>query len=225
MLYSLDTLRVGVKRPFPCMSEPSGNADDNEATSRSRGEAPPTLADAARRARLNDLLAATARGDQTAFAELYRLASSHIFAVIVRLVQDRGEAEDLLQDIFMTAWRRADTYDAARGGAMTWLVTLARNRAIDRLRQHRETPLDEAAAETIPDDNPTPAAAAEASEERARLERCMERLEAQQRGAVREAFFSGATYSELAERLSVPLGTLKSWIRRSLMQLKTCLEQ
>ncbi|QGZ65542.1 sigma-70 family RNA polymerase sigma factor [Paraburkholderia acidisoli] len=192
------------------MSDPSGTTDDHDAASR---------------ARLNALLDATARGDQAAFAELYRLASRHVFAVIVRMVHDRGEAEDLLQDVFVSAWRRADSFDGTRGGAMTWLVTLARNRAIDRLRQHREAPLDEAAAAEIPDEDPTPAAAAEASEERARLERCMERLEAAQRGAVREAFFSGATYSELAERLRVPLGTLKSWIRRSLMQLKTCLEQ
>ncbi|MBN9117400.1 MAG: sigma-70 family RNA polymerase sigma factor, partial [Pandoraea sp.] len=102
---------------------------------------------------------------------------------------------------------------------------LARNRTIDRLREHREAALDDADALAIPSDDPSPAALAEASEERQRLEQCLQRLEPQQRGVVREAFFTGASYSELAARLSVPLGTMKSWIRRSLMQLKVCLEQ
>jgi RNA polymerase sigma factor (sigma-70 family) len=93
------------------------------------------------------------------------------------------------------------------------------------LRQHREEPLDEAQVLDLPNEDLTPAALAEASQERQRLERCLERLEPEQGRAVREAFFSGATYSELAARLRVPLGTMKSWIRRSLMQLKVCLEQ
>jgi RNA polymerase sigma factor (sigma-70 family) len=214
---------VGTGCPYPRMSDTSGGINDNDALPGS-GSAR-NDAEAARRAHLGQLLEATARGDQAAFAELYRVASAHVFAVIVRMVHDRGEAEDLLQEVFTTAWRRAGLFDASRGGAMTWLVTLARNRAIDRMRQHREAQLDDGVAEVIPDEDPTPAARAEANEERRRLEHCMERLDSTQRGAVREAFFSGATYSELAERMSVPLGTLKSWIRRSLMQLKTCLEQ
>lgn len=182
-------------------------------------------ADAARRAHLNQVMLRVARGDQAAFAELYRLTSSRVFGIVIRMLHDQGEAEDLLQEVYTTAWRRADTFDPARGGAMTWLITLARNRAIDRMRQHREAPLDEEQVLDLPDDDPTPAALAEASQERQRLERCLERLEPPQRRAVREAFFSGATYAELAARLRVPLGTLKSWIRRSLIQLKVCLEQ
>ncbi|WP_322048857.1 sigma-70 family RNA polymerase sigma factor [Paraburkholderia sp. J67] len=201
------------------MTDTSGNAQNIDPTS------PDPAQEAARRAHLNQLLSRVGQGDQAAFAELYRLASARVFASIVRMVHDRAEAEDLLQDVFTTAWRRADLFDPARGGAMTWLVTLARNRTIDRMRQHRETPLDDDATLDLPDDGPTPAALAEASEERRRLEHCLEQLAPQQHRAVREAFFSGATYSELAAQLSVPLGTLKSWIRRSLMQLKTCLER
>ncbi|MBI0331347.1 sigma-70 family RNA polymerase sigma factor [Burkholderia plantarii] len=183
-------------------------------------------AGAARRERLNQLLLSVARGDQQAFAEFYRLTSSRVYGVIVRMLHDTGEAEDVLQEAYTSAWRRADSFDPARAGAMTWLVTLARNRAIDRLRQHRDTPLDDSAAQDLPDDDtPSPAALAEASEERRRLQDCLDQLGAPQRHAVRDAFFSGATYAELAERLSVPLGTMKSWIRRSLMQLKLCLER
>lgn len=174
---------------------------------------------------LNRTLAAVGQGDREAFAALYRATSSRLFGVILRMVRDRAEAEDLLQDVFVNIWRRADAFDPTRGNAMTWLITMARNRTIDRLREHREIALDEPDALAIPSEDPAPAALAEASEERRRLEACMQRLEAQQRGVVREAFFSGASYSELATRLSVPLGTLKSWIRRSLMQLKVCLDQ
>jgi RNA polymerase sigma factor (sigma-70 family) len=182
--------------------------------------------DTARRDHLNQTLLRVAQGNQSAFEALYRLTSAHLFGVVLRMVRDQGEAEDLLQEIYTSAWRRADAFDPARGSAMTWLITLARNRAIDRLRKRREVSLeDDAPALEVPDETPTPAALAEASQERQRLEQCMEKLEERQRGAVREAFFSGATYSELAARLSVPLGTMKSWIRRSLIQLRVCLEQ
>jgi RNA polymerase sigma factor (sigma-70 family) len=222
MLYFVGIFRpssAGAARPFERMTDTAGNPESIDPT------APDPAREAARRAHLNQLLTRVGQGDQSAFAELYRLASARVFATIVRMVHDRAEAEDLLQDVFTTAWRRADLFDPARGGAMTWLVTLARNRTIDRLRQHHETPLEEDSELELADDHPTPAALAEASEERRRLEHCLEQLAPQQHRAVREAFFSGATYSELATQLSVPLGTLKSWIRRSLMQLKTCLER
>lgn len=118
-------------------------------------------ADAARREHLNRVTSQAALGDQAAFAELYRLSAAHLFGVIVRMVHDHGEAEDLLQDVYTAAWRRIDAFDPARGGAMTWLVTLARNRTIDRLRQHRDAQLDDEHRLTVPDDAPTPAALAE----------------------------------------------------------------
>ncbi|AET90799.1 sigma-24 (FecI-like) protein [Burkholderia sp. YI23] len=182
-------------------------------------------ADRLRRERANQMLANVANGDEHAFAELYRATSPRVFGVIVRMIHDRGEAEDLLQEVFVTTWRRADTFDPARGSAITWLTTLARNRTIDRMRQQRDELLGEKAAPDITDESPTPAVAAESNEERRRLEQCLDRLEPQHKSVVREAFFTGATYGELAQRLAVPLGTMKSWIRRSLMQLKTCLEE
>ncbi|WP_061136430.1 sigma-70 family RNA polymerase sigma factor [Caballeronia fortuita] len=182
-------------------------------------------ADRLRRERTNRMLTHVAKGDENAFAELYRATSPRVFGVIVRMIYDRGEAEDLLQEVFATAWRRADTFDPERGSAITWLTTLARNRTIDRMRQHRDELLGESDAPEIADESPTPAVAAELNEERRRLERCLDRLEPQQKRVIREAFFTGATYGELAHRLAVPLGTMKSWIRRSLMQLKSCLEE
>lgn len=219
MLYSTrhSSIRPGDVSLMPRMNEDAGHAEplDHDASDPDR----------ARRTRLNALLLQVASGDQPAFAALYRQTSAGLFGVIVRMLRDRGEAEDILQEVYTSAWRRADQFDPARGSAMTWLVTLARHRAIDRLRQHREEALDEDTALDLPDAGPTPAAQAEASEERRRLEQCLGALDAPQRDAVREAFFTGATYSELAERVRVPLGTMKSWIRRSLIQLKTCLER
>ncbi len=175
---------------------------------------------------LNRLLQQTGRSDQKAFAELYKRTSSKLFGVCLRMLRDRSEAEEVLQETYTTVWRRASSFDAAKASAITWLITLSRNKSIDRLRQHREQLLDDPRKfEETEDDRPTPAADAETSQEYRRLEHCLDTLEPQQQRSVREAFFTGATYIELATRSKVPLGTMKSWIRRSLMQLRTCLDQ
>jgi RNA polymerase sigma factor (sigma-70 family) len=175
---------------------------------------------------LNRLLVQTGRNDREAFAELYKRTSAKLFGVCLRLLRNPSEAEEVLQETYTTVWRRAAAFDAAKASAITWLITLSRNKAIDRLRQSREESQDGSAefSESL-DGQPTPPAVAEASQEYRRLQECLDELEPQQRASVREAFFSGATYNELAKRCKVPLGTMKSWIRRSLMQLRTCLEQ
>lgn len=180
----------------------------------------------AERDELNRLLMLSGSSDQQAFAELYKRTSSKLFGVCLRMLRDRGEAEEVLQETYTTVWRRAASFNSAKASAITWLVTLSRNKAIDRLRQRREQVLDDPLAMTeAVDESPTPAAGAEAGQTRQRLEECLGELEPQQRSSVREAFFTGATYNELAARCKVPLGTMKSWIRRSLMQLRVCLEQ
>lgn len=184
------------------------------------------VASPAERDELNRLLVQTGRHDQKAFAELYKRTSSKLFGVCLRMLRDRGEAEEVLQETYTTVWRRAASFDSAKASAITWLITLSRNKAIDRLRQHREELLDDPSRlDEAVDEQPTPAADAEASQEYRRLQHCLDELEPQQRDSVREAFFTGATYNELATRCMVPLGTMKSWIRRSLMQLRTCLDQ
>ncbi|MBD8880861.1 sigma-70 family RNA polymerase sigma factor [Rhodanobacter sp. 7MK24] len=174
---------------------------------------------------LNRLLQQAGRSDQQAFGELYRRTSSKLFGVCLRMLRDHGAAEEVLQEIYITVWHRAASFDAAKASAITWLTTLSRNKAIDRLRQHREElPDDPRSLEDAVDELPSPAAQAQASQEHRRLADCLDALEPQQRNSVREAFFTGATYNELATRCQVPLGTMKSWIRRSLMQLRTCLD-
>ena len=174
---------------------------------------------------LNLLLAKTAAGDRAAFAELYRRTSPRLLGVCVRMLADRREAEEVLQEAYVSVWQRAKSFDPARAGAMTWLVALVRNKAVDRLRQHQIPTTDaDVELEAIPDEDSTPALRAERGEEYRRLEQCMDELEPKQKSSIREAFFSGLTYNVLAERARVPLGTMKSWIRRGLLQLRACLE-
>jgi RNA polymerase sigma factor (sigma-70 family) len=175
---------------------------------------------------LNRLLQYTARGDQKAFEELYQRTSSKLFGLCLRMLRDRGEAEEVLQETYTAVWQSAVNFDVTRASAITWMVTLSRNKAIDRLRQRRPELLDDPKnLEDSVDQRPTPAADAETSQEYRRLQKCLDELDPQRRSSVREAFFSGATYNELAARLKVPLGTMKSWIRRSLIQLRQCLDQ
>jgi RNA polymerase sigma-70 factor (ECF subfamily) len=176
-------------------------------------------------AALDRLVADVAAGDRDAFEQLYRATSARLYGICARVLSDRTEAEDVLQEAFVTIWHRAVQYDADRAGALAWLCTIARNKAIDRLRARpplARAPLE--LVESIPDPGTAPERAAEAATDRSRLERCLGQLDARRRSLIRTAFFDGATYDELAARIGAPLGSVKSWIRRGLMQLKTCLE-
>lgn len=177
--------------------------------------------------RLGALLADVAGGDREAFETLYRLTSGMLFGICMRVLADRAESEDVLQEVYVTVWDKAVQFDAARASANTWLGMIARNRAIDRLRalppRMRMAPIE--AADAIPDPGPSPAVEAEAATDRARLDDCLDQLDQRRRSLIRIAFFDGATYEELAARVGSPLGSVKSWIRRGLLQLRGCLEQ
>lgn len=175
---------------------------------------------------LDELLQAIALGDQGAFDNLYRIAAPKLFGICLRVLPQRAEAEEVLQDVFLTVWRKADQFDSARASAYTWLAMMARNRAIDRLRSAK---VERVGKEVIDPDEDTDAPPAhvdaESAQDRERLETCMGELEDQRRSMIRTAFFEGATYEELATRTNTPIGTVKSWIRRGLLQLKACLQR
>jgi RNA polymerase sigma factor (sigma-70 family) len=166
-------------------------------------------------------------GDRAALQTVYRLTSAKLFGVCLRILGERGEAEDVLQEVYVTVWRKAADFDASRASPMTWLIAIARNRSIDRLRASRQSrnmePIDEAVG--IADSAATADTALEGAEEHARLHGCLDGLAAHERVALRGAFFDGNTYEDLAERMKVPLGTMKSWIRRAMIKLKACLER
>lgn len=175
---------------------------------------------------LDKLLKDIALGNRQAFEKLYRDSSPQLFAICLRIVSQRSEAEDVLQEVFATVWRKAAQLNVERAGAMSWLAMIARNKAIDRLRSQPQArkfePLE--LADEIADPIASPQRDAQAAGERDRLDECMKRLDDRRRSLIRAAFFDGSTYEELAARVGSPLGTVKSWIRRGLLQLRECLE-
>jgi RNA polymerase sigma-70 factor (ECF subfamily) len=172
-------------------------------------------------------LARVAPGDRAALRMVYEDTSAKLFGVLVRILNDRSEAEDVLQDVYVTVWRKAGSYDPARASPITWLVAIARNRAIDRLRasvtSRRMDPIETAA--DVRDGAPAATELLERAQENAQLASCLGELEERQSSAIRLAFLDGNTYEELAQRMGVPLGTMKSWIRRGLLKLRACLER
>jgi RNA polymerase sigma factor (sigma-70 family) len=170
------------------------------------------------------MLLASAEGDHAQFSELYRRTSAKLFGVVLRICPDRGLAEDVLTDVYLTIWRRAGAFDPGRASPITWMATIARNRAIDAVRRlPRGVHVDVDAAIGLADGNAPADAALIAAEGDARLHLCVDRLEEPQAGAIRAAFLHGFTYAQLATTMAVPLGTMKSWIRRGLIRLKECL--
>jgi RNA polymerase sigma-70 factor (ECF subfamily) len=180
-----------------------------------------------RRRELAAALHRVSAGDRAALRLVYAATSAKLFGVLLRILGDRSEAEDVLQDVYLTVWRKAQSFDAALASPITWLVAIARNRAIDRVRAHgrASAPLPIEAASDIADESPSAEERMLSDDERRRLDDCLEELEARQAAAIRSAFLDGLTYEELATRASVPLGTMKSWIRRGLMKLRACLER
>ena len=190
-----------------------------------RGMDQPGPSAAAARDELRGLLGQVVARDSAALKELYERTSAKLYGICLRLLRDEAEAQDVLQEVYVTVWNKAISYDPARASAITWLATLARNRSIDRLRRRR-APTDglENALE-IADERPSSLAGLEQAEDALRLQRCLEQLEEKARSAIRAAFFDGATYPELAKREGIPLPTVKSWVRRGLIRLRGCLEQ
>ncbi|WP_426255530.1 sigma-70 family RNA polymerase sigma factor [Sphingomonas sp. DC2300-3] len=184
----------------------------------------PPLPAAAARARLVEALMATGAADREAFRRVYSLTSAKLFGICLRICGDRQAAEDVLHDVYITIWQRAGAYQPGRASPISWLATIARNRAIDWRRRHGRVtaPIEE--AEAVADGALRQDDVLMAEEAQARLHLCLERLEERQRGAIRRAFFGGLTYAELAVQAAVPLGTMKSWVRRGLLALKGCLD-
>jgi RNA polymerase sigma-70 factor (ECF subfamily) len=174
---------------------------------------------------LLDLLRLVARRDDDAFRRLYRQAAPQLFGVALRILRQKEFAEDVLQESFVSIWERAVDYDPVRGSPMSWLTTIVRHRAIDALRRLGARPEGASAGE---ESLAFLVAGADSGADRgvmlAALGRCLDQLEPQPRDAVMLAYAYGYTHDELAKRFKAPLGTVKSWIRRSLERLKLCLD-
>lgn len=174
---------------------------------------------------IEDLIARIVLRDRAAFERLYDATSAKLFGVCLRVLGNRGEAEDSLQDVYLRIWDKADRYAVTGHSPMTWLITVARNVAIDRLRSRRKGEVDMDEAGHLPAPEAGPEATAIARSETRRINDCLDELPAERADAVRSAYLDGAAYKELAERFEVPLNTMRTWLRRSLQTLRECLSR
>lgn len=189
---------------------------------------------------LTQLLRQVVQQDRAAFRDVYRQSASKLTGVLTRMLKDRAEVEDALQDVYIRVWQRAAQFDGARGTGMGWLVAIARNVALDRLRARPEargytqvTARDDDPG-TDPGTDPVarlPAAGPGAEDQLVaaadarRIVECFDTLEDDRAAAVRGAYLQGLSYQALAARHAVPINTMRTWLRRSLLRLKECLDQ
>src|ERR1700722_12261481 len=171
---------------------------------------------------LPDLMRRTAAGDKSAFADLYQASSAKLFGVALRICGRREIAEEVLQEAFVAIWGRAKDYDPVRGSVMTWLVTIVRHCAIDQLRHQQSRPEGHSAPEEVLSSF-VASGRTDISAELRSLQRCLDELDPQPRQAVLLAYLYGLTRDEIAARLKVPVGTVKSSLWRSLERLQRCL--
>lgn len=222
------------------------NDDAADGTAEGAGAGPlPPHAWGERSRELAHLLGRSSLGDRRAFAALYDRTSGYLFAVVLRIQRDRALAEEVLQEVYVTLWRQAASFDAARSQPLTWLTHIARHRAIDSLRRAEAQPrslvpvagtggdsddgdaelAQQRALEALPDESAGPLELLRRASEARQLGLCMDRLSASQRQSVALAFYDGLSHVEVAAQLRQPLGTVKSWVRRALLSLRACLDQ
>ncbi len=172
-----------------------------------------------------------AQQDSAALRELYDATSSKLYAVAMRVVSNTEHAEDVLQEAYLTIWRVAGDYKAPLSPPMVWLGVIVRSRGLDFLRRRtaeralQGQPMDDALADTLAAEQDTPMDTHEASEQAWALHECLRKIESKQRQVVTMAYFRDLSHSELAHQLSLPLGTVKTWMRRGLDQLRTCMNR
>ncbi|QGS31035.1 sigma-70 family RNA polymerase sigma factor [Cupriavidus metallidurans] len=176
------------------------------------------------------MLGRVALGDRLALRALYDQVVPKLFGLALRITRRRDWAEDVVQESFVSIWHHAADYRPQVAAPMTWMTTIVRNRALDCLRRAHvarlasATSLEDTPEADLEDEHDGPVELAQASEQARALNRCLQRLDGQQREAVVLAYLQDLSHAELAARLRVPLGTIKSWIRRGLEKLRACLE-
>ncbi|MDK4740707.1 sigma-70 family RNA polymerase sigma factor [Rhizobium sp. CNPSo 3464] len=171
------------------------------------------------------LIGRVAMRDQKAFVALYKKTSPKLYAVCLRILGNRTDAEEILQEVYVKIWQRAERFIASEGPAIPWLTTIARNQSIDAIRARKPVADEIDTAYDLADTEPGPEEQAMVKGEGRRIDRCMEELEADRARAVRSAYVDGLSYQELAEQYAVPLNTMRTWLRRSLIRLRECMDR
>lgn len=171
------------------------------------------------------LMAQTARGDRTAFEQLYAGSAPRLYALCLKMLGNSEEAQDVLQDIFIKIWHHADEYHIGRGAPLTWMMSIGRYACLDLLRGRRGHQDVDDLSDELSGNEPDPQQSALGLADRRQLDRCMGELSDQQRASIQMAYFHGFSHHELAANLEIPLGTVKSWLRRGMEFLRRCLER
>ena len=170
------------------------------------------------------LLAAVAKGDEAAFERLYAATRAKLYGVALRILRRADLADEVMQDTYLKVWRSAGEFDARLASPITWMVAIARNRAIDLVRKRVEPSLEEeSAALDVPADTPDPLARREVSDELKRVLNCLGGLDDERRQMVLLAYYNGWSRDQLAKKFDKPVNTVKTWLRRSLMDVRECL--
>ncbi len=172
---------------------------------------------------IENWIAKTAMGDRAAFNQLYDATCAKLLGVSLRILKDRAAAEDAMQDSYVKIWKNADRYSANGLSPMTWLITIARNTSIDRLRAGKNMTELGDVYDRIPCDARGPEELAVARSEAERIISCMGELEPKRRDAIEGAYFGGKSYADLADQFEIPLNTMRTWLRRGLQSLRDCM--
>jgi len=177
------------------------------------------------RQEIEQLLGRIALGDRQAFSRLFDRTGPKLFGLCLRVLKDRAEAQDALQDSFVKVWHHAERFQVTAHHPMSWLITIARNTAIDRLRARRRHEDIDDHAHYLTGTGAGPEAAAVAASEAARIRSCLKELPVDRGEAVRRAYLEGESYADLARRFDIPLNTVRSWLRRGLVALRECMSR
>lgn len=170
------------------------------------------------------LLASVAKGDQAAFLRVYEATHGKLYGVVLRILRRQDLAEEVLQEAYVKIWNNAGQFNPGLASPITWMVSIARNRAIDVVRKRSEASIeDEPAALEVASDTPEPLARREMTEELKRVLECVGRLEPDRQRLVLLAYYNGWSREQLADKFETPLSTVKTWLRRSLIEIRECL--
>ena len=171
------------------------------------------------------LIAAVAKGDEAAFERLYAATRAKLYGVVLRILRRHDLADEVMQETYLKIWSSAGQYDPALSSPITWMVAIARNRAIDVVRKKTEVSIEEESdvLEAAAADTPDPLAKREVTEELRRLLACMGRLDEERRRLVLFAYYGGWSREQLAAKFQKPVNTIKTWLRRALLEIRECL--
>lgn len=174
---------------------------------------------------IGHLIARCALKDRMAFERLYDATSAKLFGVTLRLLRNRSEAEDAMQDVYVKIWAHADRFGTGKQSPMAWLIVVTRNHCIDLIRARKPSATDIDEVFDLSDGAKSPEESAINSSEGERITKCLSELDSQKAEAVHAAYVDGYNYQELADRYEIPLNTMRTWLRRSLLSLRECLER